>query len=291
MRSLAGQLQVGKSSVHKMLRKDLKFSKLAPRFIPKDLNDDQKREHVRICQQSLDSLKADDSFISKLITGDESWISVLELNTKRASMEWLPRGTIEDRPEKALPQRSDKKSMFTIFFDEKGPVLSEFKDQNTTVTAESYVTLLRTLRERIRRKCPDLWRDHSFIIHHDNASPHTAHDTVAFLTENQMTTMPHPPYSPDLAPADYFLFGRVKSQIRGHRHRNIDDMQTAVFRALRQIPQQEFHDAMNILPLRWMKCIQQGGAYFEGHHIVVDPANFGLEMFTGEEEDDTSDSD
>lgn len=104
-----------------------------------------------------------------------------------------------------------------------------------------------------------------------------------------MQVIPHLAYSPDLAPADYFLFDRIKSQIRGHRHQTVNDMQTAVFRSLKAIPVQEFHDAMNLLPLRWMKCIKSRGNYFEGHHVVVDPGDFGLEQYSGEDSDqDTS---
>ncbi len=292
VRQLATQMDIGKTTIHRMLRKDLKFSKLAPRFIPKDLNDDQRRERVQLCRQNLDSLKADDHFISKIVTGDESWIAVLELQTKQASLEGLPKGTISERPSKACPQRGEKKSMFTIFFDQAGPILSEFKEQNETVTAKTYIEVLRTLRERIRRKRPQLWRDQSFIIHHDNASPHTAAPTVDFLTAHNTQLLPHPLYSLDLAPADYFLFGRLKAGIRSHRHLSIQDMQTSVLRTLKAIPVQEFHDALNMLPMRWMKCIAREGRYFEGHHLVINPGDFGLEVYNGEEETSSeSDSD
>ncbi len=117
MRTLAQKLDVGKSSVHKMLKKDLKMSKLIPRFIPKDLTDDQRRERVRVCQMNLDALKADDEFISKIITGDESWISVLELENKQASLEWLPRGIAPaDRPEKSTASMCGKEEHVHSFF-------------------------------------------------------------------------------------------------------------------------------------------------------------------------------
>ncbi len=294
VRGLAYQLDVGKSSVHNMLKKDLKFSKIAPQFIPKDLNDDQKCQRLHICEQDLERLKNDEHLISKIITGDKSWIAVLELQKKQSSLEWHPKGTVEDRLEKALKQWGERKSMFTIFFDQSRPILSEFKEQNTNVNAESYCGILRHLHERIRRKRPELWRNKDFIIHHDNATPHTATDTVELLEHFNMEVLPHPPYSPNLAPSDYFIFDRIKAEIRGHHHQSIQDMQTAVFRTLRSIPAQEFHDALNILPLRWMKCIWSGGAYFEGHHIVIDPSDFGFEHVSGDEEgedDETSDQD
>ncbi len=289
--SLAQQLDIGKTSVHNLLKKDLKMSKIALRFIPKDLTAAQKQGCVWICEQNLQALKDDDTQISKVITGDESWISVLDLKTKQASMEWHPKGTVEGQPEKALRQRGDKKSMFTIFFEENGPVLSEFKDQNDTVHAETDIQLLQRLRERIRHKCPDLLCTKEFLIHHDNASPYMVNNTMDYLRDNNMQLLPHPPNNPDLAPVDYFLFGRLKSSLRGHRFQNVDDMQTAVFRELQAINKQEFHDALNFLPLCWMKCIKAGGSYFEGHHIVVNPSDFGLEGVSGDEYDsETSDS-
>ncbi len=178
--------------------------------------------------------------------------------------------------------------MFTIFFDQKGPVLAEFKEKGTNVNAESYCGVIRCLRERIRQKRPEMWATKKFRIHHNNATLHTATDTVELLQKFNMQVVPHPPYSPDLAPADYFLFDRIKAQIRGHRHQTIEDMQTAVFRSLKAIPVQEFHDAMNLLPLHWMKCIKSGGSYFEGHHVDIDPGDFGLERFSGEDTDEES---
>ncbi len=54
---------------------------------------------------------------------------------------------------------------------------------------------------------------------------------------------------------------------------------------MRSLPQQEYHDAIHMLPLRWMKCIKAEGEYFEGVHVEVDPGDFGLEIVIDNEED------
>ncbi len=72
--------------------------------------------------------------------------------------------------------------------------------------------------------------------------------------------------------------------LRGHRHNSIADMKTAVQRALKAIPVQDFHDAIHSLPMRWMKCIQAQGEYFEGLHVQVDPDDFRLEVVLDDEE-------
>jgi hypothetical protein len=49
--------------------------------------------------------------------------------------------------------------------------------------------------------------------------------------------MPQPPYSPDLAPCDFFLFQKVKSAVKGHHFESREDNQRAVTQALNDIPQ------------------------------------------------------
>jgi hypothetical protein len=66
------------------------------------------------------------------------------------------------------------------------------------------------------------------IIHADNARPHTAKLSMDFMDANRMTRAPHPPYLPDLAPPDFFLFGDVKRQFRGCPFDHADDLLTVV---------------------------------------------------------------
>jgi transposase len=53
------------------------------------------------------------------------------------------------------------------------------------------------------------------MLHHDNASAHASLLIHEFLAKNETTIMPQPPYSPDLAPADFFLFPTLKSTLKG----------------------------------------------------------------------------
>jgi hypothetical protein len=56
----------------------------------------------------------------------------------------------------------------------------------------------------------------NWILHHDNAPAHVALPVVQFLTFKCITVMPQPPYSPDLAHGDFFLFKKVKLAVKGH---------------------------------------------------------------------------
>jgi hypothetical protein len=76
------------------------------------------------------------------------------------------------------------------------------------------VTVLKTLAEHIRRKRPELhpsrWR-----LHHDNERPHVSKVVAQYLARKNIECVPHTPYIPNFAPCDFFLFPRLKSELRG----------------------------------------------------------------------------
>ncbi len=113
---------------------------------------------------------------------------------------------------------------------------------------------------------------------------------LAFLGEQNMNLLAHPPYSPDLAPCDYFLFPRVKKKLGGVRHANVQVMKAAVLKVLKKISPEDFATALMSLPIHWMKCVSADGEYFEGHHLPIDPAVHGLEIVFGEDTDSESSS-
>ncbi len=102
-----------------------------------------------------------------------------------------------------------------------------------------------------------------------------------------MTMLHHLPYSPDLAPCDFFIFPKLKNALRGVRSVNIQQLQQNVHQSVRMIPQLDFESSLYALPERWMKCITAGGGYFEGRHYQVDPGNFGIEFVQDSDEEDS----
>ena len=84
-----------------------------------------------------------------------------------------------------------------------------------------------------------------------------------------MELLAHPPYSPDLAPCDFFLFPYLKGRMRGVAYRNIDSVQEAAVQILREIPVHKFKEVIKELPVRWSKCMQADGDFFEGDGLEV----------------------
>jgi histone-lysine N-methyltransferase SETMAR len=83
--------------------------------------------------------------------------------------------------------------------------------------------VLKRLREKVRRKLPELFDNNSRILHHDNAPAHTALLVREFLATKQVTVLEHPAFSSDLAPSDFFLFPKIKEILKGRHFDDIDD--------------------------------------------------------------------
>jgi hypothetical protein len=85
----------------------------------------------------------------------------------------------------------------------------EFVRKGQTDSQVYYVKILKCLREPVHRKRPDLWPDR--LIHHHNGPAQKALSVKQFVTQKSITEMEHSPYSPDLAPNDFWLFTEIKS--------------------------------------------------------------------------------
>jgi len=72
------------------------------------------------------------------------------------------------------------------------------------------------------------------------APSHTSFVASEVLARNKIVTMPRPPYSPDLTPSDFFLFPRMKRDMKGNRYGTVEEVQAAPTRVLRSIPVSEF---------------------------------------------------
>jgi len=71
------------------------------------------------------------------------------------------------------PGAKQNKGHVMGFFDSEGIVHHEYAPDGQTINKELYVEVLRRLRESVRRKRPEKWRDGDWILHHDNAPAHT----------------------------------------------------------------------------------------------------------------------
>lgn len=69
---------------------------------------------------------------------------------------------------------------------------------------------------RIRRIRPEYRLPESWTLLHDNAPAHAPTLLTRFYAENKIIVLSHPPYSPDLDHADYFLFPKLKFKMKSN---------------------------------------------------------------------------
>jgi histone-lysine N-methyltransferase SETMAR len=81
----------------------------------------------------------------------------------------------------------------------------------------------KRLRKRVQRVQTDI--ADNWVLHHDNAPAHTALAIREFLAKKNIPVLPHPPYSPDLAPCDFCLFPKLKLKLKGHHFGTMENIQ------------------------------------------------------------------
>jgi hypothetical protein len=114
--------------------------------------------------------------------------------------------------------------MMIAFFDAEGLVHPKFLSQCQTMNQTVYITVLQRLRDAVRRKRPHKQISGTRLLHHDNAPCHVALSVREFLAKHSIPVVLHPPYAPDLAPCDFFLFPRLKSTLKGKRFQDVAEI-------------------------------------------------------------------
>ena len=111
----------------------------------------------------------------------------------------------------------------------------------------------------------NFWKNQLWILHHDNAPAHTWMLVFEFWTKNKTVIMPQPPYSPDLGPAEFFLFPELKTPIKRKCFTTIEEIKEKSIKELLVIPKSAFQKCFE----DWKsKCTTSMASYCEGSKIV-----------------------
>ena len=101
------------------------------------------------------------------------------------------------------------------------------------------------------------------LFHHDNAPAHSSRLVRETLREFRWQMKPHPPYSPDLAPSDYFLFPKLKAHLKGTRFQGIERAKQEVKTWCNLKGQEFFREGLTRWKYRLSKCIDLNDNYVE----------------------------
>ena len=155
-----------------------------------------------------------------------------------------------------------KKVIVTIFWDSEGVVLVDFLEGKKTVTGAYYVEVLKKLRTKLAEKRPGKLHC-GILFHHDNAPAHSSRIARHVLKDFRWELLPHPPYSPDLAPSDFFLFINLKEHLKGVYFNDTNEAKQAPKTWLKKWSADYFKNGIKGWEHRLDTCIDLDGDYVE----------------------------
>ncbi|KAI6658928.1 Histone-lysine N-methyltransferase SETMAR-like [Oopsacas minuta] len=177
---LEQETKLSSGSINVILHKELGLRKLCARWIPHSLSSDQKKCRVDFCKIMLKRfVNGTSRAVSEILTGDETWTNHYVPETKRRSKEWVEEGGLP--PTKVRRIRSVGKQMRAIFFRRSKFVEGIALEDRKTVTADWYTTICLLKVFSAIRKQREKSGVRGILLHHDNASSHTALRTCEFL--------------------------------------------------------------------------------------------------------------
>ena len=206
---LEQSMEISSGAIHSFLTTQLGFRSICGKWVPNNLGDQQKLARVKTAKKLLETYDGcDPRRLAEVITGDETWVYYSTPYSKYKMRSWV-RG--DERPAQIpRPDFRKPKVMYTIFFNSSGIVLQIPSESGKTVNATFFTEkVLPSLIKNVEELRPKAkMRGIKLLI--DNASSHTTKLTKNFLESEGLDLLPHPPYSPDLAPCDFWLFPKLK---------------------------------------------------------------------------------
>jgi histone-lysine N-methyltransferase SETMAR len=192
-------------------------------WVPHTLTPVQKLMRAELAQSMLQALaKHEHTNHHFPFTGDESWMFYAYDHSTRWVAYW------DDIDEIERPSHFHQKTMFTVFFNGTGEykiaILPKGQKENSAYFIESVLHPLAKIRyPQVRRT-----RERRVMLHSDKAPVHNTEGVRENLASFGFRRMAHPPYSPDLAPCNFFLLSAMEQAFPGQYFATIDDLLMSV---------------------------------------------------------------
>ena len=255
-------MKISSGSLTRILHDCLGARKRCARWVPHSLSEEQKRGRVdryTHMLRKLDRRRSPRSWV--IVTGDKTWACQYDLETKQQSAVWI--FPDENLPVKFKRNRCASKQIIACLFAKFGHVATIPLEDKKTVTADWYVNhcVPKIFQAWCKRRPRTGVR--GLRLHHDNASVHTAAVTLDFVSAIDIQLVIRPPYSPDLAPCDWFLFYSVKWQLKGKQFQNAKDARAFIEGIILDIPQSTWSGVIDSWFERMAMCVLAEGSFFE----------------------------
>jgi len=134
----------------------------------------------------------------------------------------------------------------------------EWMHPGQTVNQKYYIEVLMKLKERVRKKRPDLWKN--------NAPAHNAFSVKQFLADKRILILEQLPHLPDLAFCEFYLFPKLKITLKRTRFQTIEEVKTKAAAQLQGLTSDDLQHCFEQWKTRMQRCVDRGGEYIEGDH-------------------------
>ena len=267
VRNIAKRAKLSATTVWRILRKEL--SKYPYKIqLMQEQTAANKQERVDFAKQFADKIESDNGFLKNLIVSDEAHFELSGwVNTQNARI-WSDKQPYETVDS---PKSREKVTVWMglSYHGVFGPHFFEDDDQKAeTVRTANYIAMLR------EKVIPVLKRKKIFdscIFQQDGAPPHCSNDSMAWLREHfgerlisRKAEFKWPPYSPDLNPADFFLWGYLKDRVYSNpAPKTVEELKRNIKREAKKLKPHMVKSAIdNMLP-RVQNTLSRKGAWFE----------------------------
>ncbi|XP_018366071.1 PREDICTED: histone-lysine N-methyltransferase SETMAR-like [Trachymyrmex cornetzi] len=224
-------------------------------WVPHDLTERNLMDRISV-SDSLLKRNENDPFLERTITGDEKWIVYNNVQERKRS--WGKRNETLTTPKDDL---YPKKVMLCIWWDWKGVVYYELLPHNQTLNSDKYCSQLDQLKAAIDEKRPELVNQKGVVFHQHNVRSHISLQSRQKLVQLGWDVLPHPPYSPDLAPSDYHLFRVLQKSLNGKSFNSLEDCKNHLDQFIAEKDAKFWENGIMKLPERWRKVVEQNGTY------------------------------
>ncbi|GFX61640.1 histone-lysine N-methyltransferase SETMAR [Trichonephila clavipes] len=224
-------------------------------WVPYNMSEENKANRSTTCNLLLQRYNTE-PFFDHLIAADEKW--VLYDNPKR-KRQWL---SPKEPPRRTTrPGLHPKKALLCVWWGIRGIAHFEVLKPGETVNADLYCEQLDRLYQSLFEKYPAIINRKGVILKNDNARPHCARKTLERINGLGWEVLPHPPYSPDIAPTEFHLFRSMQHFLTNKNIQNLDDLKNAIFRYFSEKPINFFRSSVGNLHTRWQKVVANVGDY------------------------------
>jgi histone-lysine N-methyltransferase SETMAR len=257
VREIADEARIPKSTVFDILRGRLNHSWRNCRLVPHALAETQRTERVEKATALLAlPVKAKRRGWRFIITGHESWFFYVTPHLKI----WLPRDV--DTPEVARRLINTPKVMVTIFWNMFGIHVLAALPEKTSFDAGYFVVSVLTPIADLPIMYTAASQKQKLVSHMDNSPIDKSKVASQKIASMRVKLAPHPPYSQDLAPSDFFLFGYIKQKITGQEFASPDDLLEAIREEFDRLSPSVLESVFEEWMIRLQTCIDHKGSYF-----------------------------